>query len=262
MTYSNHINAQASNSYTNYTNYSITGGCDHYGNACSHTNRHANSDYNSPNYNSYYGLVTSYTYINHYNHYNVGHRYFNQTTHYNCAQVYTNHANKSITHPTAYTLGIAATAPDAWTGLSSAIADIKKLRNEINTLSTVKVKSTGAPLTAADDPVNTKNADAEFGPGKLARAEQINETISNVERLWRAIKGSTSGFGLTSKTAGVSPRKKQDYKDIIAKAQELANCTQTSGYANHTNTGSGVSGYANTCSHCTNTSCTDRNVSI
>jgi hypothetical protein len=153
-----------------------------------------------------------------------------------CGHTYANHVNYSRTAPAAYTLPISTATPDRWTTLSSAIDDLKTLRDEIQKISETKVKAkSGSTRPVINfDTTRVENADAKFAPGQPAQAAQINETITNIENLYNAIKGT--GSGLTSINIG-TPRRKQQYKDIISKAQILAseNQPQSTGYANHVN---------------------------
>jgi hypothetical protein len=141
-------------------------------------------------------------------------------------------------------LGISKTAPNAWTDLPSAVTDIKKLRDEIKRITTKYGTQKGIAadgrLDSSKGPIQwetatVENAEAEFGPNKMARAAQINETIDNVEKLWQAIKGGSSGLPALKKKG--DPRLKEDYQTIIEKANELAGIDQTTttGYLNHLN---------------------------
>jgi hypothetical protein len=124
-----------------------------------------------------------------------------------------------------------------WTDLASSIEDIQKIRDEISKLAEQKVKSDGKGFKDNENPVNNYNRAEDFAAGQKARVEQLNETITNVQNLWRQIKGSNTSE-LTTK-ARYSPMRKQDYKDILKKANELAELTQKpeNGYINHFNSG-------------------------
>ena len=270
MSYANYINPVCTDAYSN------TGA--HYNSPASHSNQGCNaahSDYHSgctktcgifysDHTNSRY-LHSDYGCNNHTNN-NSGYKgshvdqglsnhnnkvggvaapgfYYNNhantpTSHSNgiyCTQYYKNHNNGDISAPAAYSLSIKESDPDKWTDLRSAVADIKNLHKEITKLSRTKVQSTGAPITNYE-PTPSWNADTNFVAGKPAKVEQINETISQVNALWTQIKGGSSG--LTTKQRGDYMRR-QDYKDIIKKAQELASTSQPPaiGYVNHYNNG-------------------------
>ncbi|GBR75161.1 hypothetical protein NO1_2200 [Candidatus Termititenax aidoneus] len=215
--------------YINHLNYSDNAAT--YENSVTYT---ANTYQDYKNYGYY-----CYEFIGHGDGYND--RCSQYYTNYSaCSQIYNNHQDSIRTAPAAYTLPISTTTPDGWTTLSSAIEDLKTLRDEIQKIAETKVKKAASGVRPVIDfnTTKTENADAQFGYHKLARAAQINETITNIENLYQAIKGT--GSGLASKTAGVSPRKKQDYKEIISKAQDLASEEQTkaSGYANYNEQGS------------------------
>jgi hypothetical protein len=114
------------------------------------------------------------------------------------------------------------------------VPDIKAIRDAIQTVADNKVNASGRKITS--NPINIENADVEFGVGRKARAAQINETINNIEILWQTIKKQSSGLG--PKAIGDRMRK-QDYKDVLQKTNDLAGLNQTpeSGYINHFNSG-------------------------
>ena len=160
--------------------------------------------------------------------------------HSNTVQVdsyYNDHNDTTADYPRAHALkgGITPASTQKWVELKDAIDDLKNLRDAIQEISVTKVKKGGEKIDF--DTAMEENSDKQFAPGRNARAAQINETITNIENLWGAINGTT--LGLTPKTVG-DKIAKQDYTDIITKAQELASVTQTpaaNGYNNHTNTG-------------------------
>ncbi|GBR73261.1 hypothetical protein NO1_0673 [Candidatus Termititenax aidoneus] len=231
-----------------YSNHLDHNSCENCTNTCDNNDRCDNVDYckvcEEASHHDYYCYGDSCFQCSHYYSCNQTEEY-TDTYSYADNYSYNNHANYSIAYPPSFELeGISKTSTNAWTNLSSAIPDIKKLRDEIKRITTKygtqKGIAANGSLTSGKGPIQwetatTENAETEFGYGKMARAAQINETINNVETLWQAIKGGSSGLP-SLKNKG-DPRSKADYKTIIEKASELAKIDQTpaTGYLNHLN---------------------------
>jgi hypothetical protein len=239
--------------YINHLNYSDVTGA--YTNTASLINTYHDALYvNLWYWYGYYQEWVYYAYNEYTNYCSDGcYQYYSECK--QCNQKYNDHSDYSRAAPAAYTLPISSVTPDSWTTLSSAVPDLKTLRDEIQKIAENKVKAvSGSTRPVINfDTTRVENADAKFMSGQLARAAQINETIANIEKLYQAIMGT--GSGLIAKTAKVSQRKKQDYKDIISKAQTLASQAQTYGYQNHSNTGdtakSSYVGYRDVCNNTT-----------
>lgn len=160
---------------------------------------------------------------------------------------YHNHQNYSAPYPQAYTINTQAFSQDAY--IKDSIANIKTLRDDINTLSTKKIKSDGTKITTSPTVVN--NEDADFAAGLKQDDLQIEETITNIKNLWQAIKGNTdnSWQNWPADTQDDQKITSANYNFLKDKVQTLANEVQnpkpapngypagTGIYTNHTDTG-------------------------
>jgi len=168
-----------------------------------------------------------------------GHKFYTCEDTYSNHVNYSDHWNYSIPYPTGNSITSVTQAKiENWQELSDAVDDIQKIKHEIDTLYKTKVQQGGTGIK--ENPTNNLNVTDNFGPGKLARADQINETINNVNLLWERIKGESN---VLSKESVGQPIKKQKYKEILAKINTISETEQTPngpwGYINHINYGCG-----------------------
>jgi hypothetical protein len=165
-----------------------------------------------------------------------------------CSVWYSNHQNQTIEYPHAYTVSPTEESINNWYKIDQNSAnDIKTIRDQIKKLSQRKLKVDGSVIPSdASVPLSyTWNDDTRFNTGQPLKVEQINETITNVNNLWKLIQGGVTGPLTTKKRGDLA--KKADYIPIRNTIQTMAGQSRTpaQGYANHFDSGYNNNSYIN-----------------